>query len=301
MNEIKDPELQEMADKVRTAMASQRRRGRSGLVGWAAAGLVIVVLLIWWLWPSAEGIEWETHAIDRGDMVLVVTASGNLEPRSEVTVGAEVSGLISEVLVTENDRVSYGDVLARFDTEELEVNLAQAEARLELARASVAEAEATLEESTIEQRRTVSMHERNMASQAEVDTARAAVMRARARVMSANASVSEAEAALSASRTRLEKAIITSPVNGVVLKRDIEPGSTVAASFQAPELFILAEDLREMELHISLDEADVSQVKSGQPATFTVENRKSTRLNSSHVAISYAVFSLKKKIDNNLL
>ncbi|HLS05079.1 MAG TPA: efflux RND transporter periplasmic adaptor subunit [Wenzhouxiangella sp.] len=271
MNEIKDPELQEMADKVRTAMASQRRRGRSGLVGWAAAGLVIVVLLIWWLWPSAEGIEWETHAIDRGDMVLVVTASGNLEPRSEVTVGAEVSGLISEVLVTENDRVSYGDVLARFDTEELEVNLAQAEARLELARASVAEAEATLEESTIEQRRTVSMHERNMASQAEVDTARAAVMRARARVMSANASVSEAEAALSASRTRLEKAIITSPVNGVVLKRDIEPGSTVAASFQAPELFILAEDLREMELHISLDEADVSQVKSGQPATFTVD------------------------------
>src|SRR5690625_5967144 len=100
-----------------------------------------------------------------------------------------------------------------------------------------------------------------MGSQSEFVTACSAVMLARARVMSSNASVSEAEASLSASRTRLEKAVITSPVNGVVLKRDIEPGSTVAASFQAPELFILAEDLREMVLNMSLVEADVRQVK----------------------------------------
>lgn len=271
MNQSRHPSDSDMAAKARAVLSSQKRRGRFGLFAWIAIALVGLLLLLWLIWPKTETTEWETHVVDRGDMVLRVTASGNLEPRREVTVGAEVSGLLAEIHVMENDQVQVGDVLARFDTEELEVNLAQAEARLELARASLAEAEATLEETTVDQRRLINLRERNLSSQADLDAARAALMRATARVQYANASVREAEASLSASRTRLEKAVITSPVNGVVLKRNVEPGNTVAASFQAPELFILAEDLREMELHVSLDEADVGLVQPGQSASFTVD------------------------------
>lgn len=271
MSQSSNSNLEEMADEVRAVIRSQRRRGRFGLIGWIAAGVVLLILLLWWLWPRETSIEWETRVVDRGDMVLMATATGNLEPRSEVTVGAEISGLIREVLVIENDPVAVGDVLARFDTEELEVNLAQTEAQLSLAQASVAEAQATLEETTIDERRQAQLVERNLASRADLDTAHAGFKRAVARLSYTQAAVREAEATVSASRTRLAKAVITSPINGVVLKRNVEPGNTVAASFQTPELFILAEDLREMELHVSLDEADVGLVKPGQPATFSVD------------------------------
>lgn len=204
-------------------------------------------------------------------MLLTATATGNLEPKSEITVGAEISGLIEAVYVVENDRVQQGAVLARFDTEELQVNLQEAEARLALAKASVEEARATLAEATVDLRRKDELRQRGTASQSELDSAVAARDRAAARVTYAHATVSEAEAAVSMARTRLEKAVITSPINGVVLQRSVEPGNTVAANFQTPQLFILAEDLRQMELHVALDEADVGMVAAGQPATFTVD------------------------------
>lgn len=259
-----------MAEEVRAAIRSQRRRGRTGSLILIVSALAIA-LLTWWLWPREAVLQWQTRTVDRGNIVLTATATGNLEPRREVTVGAEISGLLREVLVSENDPVAIGDVLARFDTEELEVNLAQAEARLALARASVAEAEATLEESRANAQRMANLVDRNMASRAELDAANAAAMRARARISSAEASVREAQASVSAARTRLDKSVITSPINGVVLKRNVEPGNTMAASFQAPELFVLAEDLREMELHVSVDEADIGLIRAGQPASFTVD------------------------------
>ncbi|WP_376695157.1 efflux RND transporter periplasmic adaptor subunit [Wenzhouxiangella sp. EGI_FJ10305] len=271
MNLSNEPAPDDMAEEVRSAIRSDQRRGRLGKLLWILAGGVFLVLITWWLWPREEPIEWQVELVDRGDMVLTATATGNLEPRREITVGAEISGLIRQVNVGENDTVAVGDVLARFDTEELEVSLAQAQARLALARASVAEAEATLEESRANERRLANLVERSVASRAELDAASAAVKRAAARIDSTEASVREAEASVSATRTRLDKAVITSPINGVVLKRDVEPGNTVAASFQAPELFVLAEDLREMELHVSVDEADVGLIKAGQPASFTVD------------------------------
>lgn len=270
MNDSKQPSSQAMAEEVRAAIRSQRRRGRTGSLI-LIVSVLTVALLAWWLWPREAVLQWQTRTVDRGNIVLTATATGNLEPRREVTVGAEISGLLREVLVSENDPVAIGDVLARFDTEELEVNLAQAEARLALARASVAEAEATLEESRANAQRMVNLVDRNMASRAELDTANAAAMRARARISSAEASVREAQASVSAARTRLDKSVITSPINGVVLKRNVEPGNTMAASFQAPELFVLAEDLREMELHVSVDEADIGLIQAGQPASFTVD------------------------------
>ena len=266
-----DPSLKEMADEVNTVIRSEKGRGRLSKIGWIALAVVGLAALLWWLWPTQPKVEWQTHTLDRADMELSATATGNLQPKSEVSVGAEISGVIREVLVAENDPVVEGQVLARFDTEELNVSLRQANAGLALAKSSVSEASATLEEATVDERRTRTLSRQQLLAQASLDSAVATVKRSRARVANSRAAVEQAEASVSQARTRLEKAVITSPINGVVLKRDIEPGTTVAASFQTPELFLLAEDLGLMELHVSMDEADVGMVKADQTATFTVD------------------------------
>ncbi|MBP8925601.1 MAG: efflux RND transporter periplasmic adaptor subunit [Pseudomonadales bacterium] len=266
-----DDALKAMAAQVRTMLRAEQ--GRKWLGSGVTALLVVLVLaaLAWWFWPEDKTVHWQTHVLDRSDMVLTATATGNLQPKSEVTVGAEISGLVREVLVRENDHVKKGDVLARFDTDELRVALEQAEARLALAQASVAEAEATMEEASVDERRIASLMARNLASAAERDRAAASRKRAAAKLTYAHAAVQEARAAVSQTRTRLGKTVITAPITGVVLVRSVEPGTTVAASFQTPHLFLLAEDLSEMELHVALDEADVGMVKAGQTAVFVVD------------------------------
>ncbi|MGI9327951.1 MAG: efflux RND transporter periplasmic adaptor subunit [Pseudomonadales bacterium] len=266
-----EDQLADMAEEVRAVLRTEQKRGRSGLTATAVAIVVAIALITWWLWPQDETIVWQTHMVDRGNMLLTATATGNLQPKREVTVGAEISGLVTEVLVSENDRVHQGQVLARFDTDELEVNLKQAEARLALAEASVAESSATLEEARLDEQRAQGIFARGLAPEAELDRARATLKRAEARLLSSQASVREAGATVSVARTRLNKAVITSPIDGVVLDRNVEPGNAVAASFQTPLLFLLAEDLREMELHIALDEADVALVQTDQSAAFTVD------------------------------
>lgn len=266
-----DEALKSMAAQVRSVLRAEQGRNWFARAGKALLVLAVLSLLLWWWWPEDKTVHWQTHVLDRGDMQLTATATGNLQPKSEVTVGAEISGLVRDVLVKENDQVNKGDVLARFDTEELRVALEQAEARLALAQASVLEAQATVEEAAADARRIATLVQRNLASAAQHDSAKASSQRAQARLTYARAAVREARAALSQTRTRLDKAVITAPITGVVLRRTVEPGTTVAANFQTPELFLLAEDLREMELHVALDEADVGMVKAGQDAIFTVD------------------------------
>ena len=265
MQQGEETSRQEMADEVNRVIRSERKRGRTSRVIGLLVLLALVAIAGWWLWPDDGEVQWQTHSLDRGDMVLTATATGSLEPKSEVSVGAEISGLITQVMVDENDQVTEGEVLALFETDE------QAEAQLALSRASVAEAEATLEEARVDERRISALRERGTTAQAELDAAVAARKRAEAKLAYARASVRQAEASVLQARTRLEKAVITSPINGVVLQRSIEPGNTVAASFQTPVLFLLAEDLTAMELHVSMDEADVGLVEAGQTATFTVD------------------------------
>jgi HlyD family secretion protein len=177
-----------------------------------------------------------------------------------VEVGIEVSGTIKTVEVDYNDQVKVGQVLARLDTSKLEAQALQSEASLESARASVQEAEAQLARLN----RVHELSDGKMPSQSDLDTAKATLARAKA-------SVTQWQATLDVNRTDLSKAVIHSPINGVVLTRSVEPGQTVAAAFQAPVLFTLAEDLRQMELQVDIDEADVGQVRESQEATFTVD------------------------------
>ena len=209
----------------------------------------------------------------RGDLTVIVTATGTLQPTNKVDVGSELSGIVKSVEADYNDRVKVGQVLARLDTSKLEAQVTQSRAALDSAKAKVLQAQATVLEtrSKLTQFQKVrELSNNKVPSQSELDAAEAAFERAKADEASATAAVSQAQATLEANQTDLSKSVIRSPINGVVLTRSMEPGQTVAASFTAPVLFTLAEDLTQMELHVDVDEADVGKVKEGQKAAFGV-------------------------------
>ena len=245
---------------------------------WLAAALIVLIAaggaVAWMLREQAEPVQYKTEPVQRGNMTVSVTATGTLVPTKQVDVGIEISGTIRSVEVDYNDRVKISQVLARLDTTKLEAQLQQTTATLESARAKLLQTKATVRESTSQLGRLERLRELTEGeapSQQDLDTARATLDRARADEASAAAIVSQTEAILEANRTDLSKAVIHSPINGIVLKRAIDPGQTVAASFQAPVLFTLAEDLTQMQLQVDVDEADVGKVLAGQKASFTVD------------------------------
>jgi HlyD family secretion protein len=215
-----------------------------------------------------------TQQVQRGDLRVTVSATGNLQPTNEVEVGSELSGLVTEVNVDNNDQVTRGQVLARIDTARLQDSITQSKASLQSAIADVAQAQATAQQTKAALARFEEVHALSggrVPSTAELDTAKAEYARAIAGVRTAEAGVARARAQLSSDQTQFSKALILSPVTGVVLSRQIEPGQTVAASFNAPVLFVIAEDLSAMRLDVKVDEADVGQVAAGQSATFQVD------------------------------
>jgi HlyD family secretion protein len=239
--------------------------------------LLAALLLVIWRWKSgsvSQEVQYKTVAARRGDLTVLVTATGNLEPTNQLLVGIEVSGTIKSVAVDNNDFVKAGQVLARLDTTKLEAQARQAEAVLETARARLLQAESSLfvagqEMKRFRQIRTAS--DGRLPSAIEFEKAEATLKRAEADKAMGEATIAEAKARLQVNKTDLVKAMVLSPIDGVVLKRTVEPGQTVAASFQSPQLFTLAEDLTKMELQVNVDEADVGKVQSGQAATFTVD------------------------------
>lgn len=232
----------------------------------------IAVAARWWTGtrePVAAACV--TQNVVRGDLRVTVTATGTLTPINQVDVGSELSGIVKTVAVDYNDRVRAGQILARLDTTKLQAQASQIRATLDAARARAQQAQATLDEARTQLERAERLAAGRLLPPADLDAARAAVKRAEADRRNAAATVAQAEASLQATETDLTKMVIRSPITGIVLKRTIEPGQTVAASFQAPMLFTLAEDLTKMELDIDVDEADVGKVQAGQEATFTVD------------------------------
>lgn len=240
----------------------------------ALALAVAVPLFMWGFSDNGSAVTYQTKPASRGDLTVTVSATGNLEPTNQVDVGSERSGIVKIVEADFNDQVRVGQVLAQLDTSLLEAEVRKSEAALESAQAKVLQAQATVREAVSELDRMRQVHEltggRTPAAR-DLDAAEASVARARADEAVARAQVLQARATLEANRTDLSKALIRSPINGIVLARSVEPGQTVAASLQAPVLFTLAEDLASMELHVDLDEADVGRVQPGQRSTFTVD------------------------------
>ena len=242
--------------------------------GLIALGVVLLALAArsWLAGDTAP--QYATAKAERGDLRVTVSATGKLAPTNQVTVGSQISGLVVRVVADVNDRVRAGQPLALIDPEQLDAQIAQNRAQLNASRAAVAQAQATLQEA----RATLGRFEEvsrlsggRVPSKTELDTARASVARGVAGVRTAEANVAAAQAQLTSANTQRQRAIIVSPVNGVVLARQVEPGQTVAASFNTPTLFVIAEDLSQMKLEVAVDEADVGEVKEGQKATFAVD------------------------------
>lgn len=242
---------------------------------WIPALLVLLGVGAWAIFaPGERPPDYITQEVQRRSLDLTVAATGNLRPTNLVQVGSEVSGRIDRVYVDVNDQVQRGQVIARINTDVIEDQITQGRANLDAARAAVAQARATLEVDQAQLARLVEVQrlsDGRVPSQTELEAAEANVRRDRAQVASAQANVTSAQAQLSSALTNRDRAVIRSPISGVVLARQVEPGQTVAASFSTPTLFVLAEDLSVMQLRIDIDEADVAQVEPGQRATFTVD------------------------------
>ncbi|NLV23574.1 MAG: efflux RND transporter periplasmic adaptor subunit [Deltaproteobacteria bacterium] len=260
---------------------------------WFAAALLIAAGAAFFFYRSSEkkaGPTFKTEPVTVGNLVVKVSATGNLQPTNQVEVGSELSGIIEQVLVDVNDQVTKGQVLARLDISKLQDAVAKSRANLSAAEAKVVEARATAAEarSTLNRYREVArLSGGKVPSKNEMDIAEATLKRAEAAEASARASVTQARANLQSDETDLGKASIRSPIDGVVLSREVDPGQTVAASFQAPVLFLLAEDLKKMELQVDVDEADVGQVKEGQTATFTVDAWPGRRFSAVITRVSF--------------
>lgn len=255
-------------------------RGRWKKLAWwlvlllVAGGIGAVLFQKWRASATEAPVHYRTEVARIGDLTVTVTATGQLQPTRNVDVGSEVSGIIDSVHVNYNDRVKVGQILAKINTEKLDAQVLQDKASLETARAKVQDAKVTLEETEAEYKRIQEARERSkgqLPSQHDLDTAKAAYGRAKVAVVSTQAAVTQAEATLAMDETNVSKAVIRSPVNGVVLARNVEPGQTIAASFSVTTMFQLAEDLTKMKLQVNIDEADVGQVKEGQLVTFTVD------------------------------
>lgn len=263
-----------LVEEVRAQLA-RRRLPRLAVWVLVAAGVIVTALVIGMLFFAGEdGPRYATTVLARRDFVVTVNATGNLQPTRQVQVGSETSGIITQVRVDNNDRVVRGQVLAVVDTERLRDSLRQAQATLASARAQLATSEATLAESAAQLRRLEEVRRLSggqVPSLAELDIGRADYRRAAAQVEASRASVDQAEAQVSSARISLDRATIYAPVTGIVLSRKVDPGQTVAAQFQTPELFVIAEDLSRMRLDVAVDEADIARVKAGQTARFTVD------------------------------
>jgi HlyD family secretion protein len=236
--------------------------------------LALVALGGAWWWRTAADKEapvYRLAKVEKGPITATVSASGTLNPVTSVQVGTQVSGQIKELFVDFNSPVKQGQLIARIDPETFQIRVTQAQADLEAARAANGRAQVAMLNAKRDLDRSRELVEKNFASPADLDAKQAQYDLAVADVKSSQAVLRQREAALASARVDLTRTEIRAPVNGVVIKRSVDVGQTVAASLQAPELFIIAKDLADMQVETSIDEADVGRMRVGQRASFTVD------------------------------
>ena len=275
---------------------------RTKAVGAAVAAAVLIAGAASWWWWGARGAapDYRFGKIERGSIVAAVSATGTVNPVTVVQVGSQVSGQLKEVLVDFNSVVKKGQIIARIDPDTFVLKVNQAMADLEAARATVltqranvsalqaevSRAKVSMADSEREYQRNKTLFEKNFVAAAALDKAEFAYRTAQEQVKVTQAQlavgesqvnnvvalVKQRDSALAQSKVDLDRATIRAPVDGIVVKKSVEPGQTVAASLQAPELFVIAQDLRQMQVDTSIDESEVGRIREGQPATFTVDS-----------------------------
>ena len=267
------PDQQEIESILGLGRGARAKRGlRRGL--WLALAAVIILAGAWWYQSSqnaANAVSYETVKPARSNLTVSVTATGTIQPTTQTDISSEMSGVVRSVNVDNNDLIKKGDVLAELDSERYEAQLQSLQASVAGAKARLADAQATLQASDLTLARQVALQKKGLVITQDLEAARAAQARAAAAISVAEADIQIADANLELKQLDIDKSKILSPVDGIVLKRAVEPGQTVASSLQAPVLFTLAEDLKHMQLEANIDEADIGTVAAGQNATFTVD------------------------------
>ena len=227
---------------------------------WMGVGAIAIIALIVWLLSGGkkeEKVTFETYKVERQNIHTSITATGTIEPVTSVTVGTQVSGIVSKLYVDYNSVVKKGQVIAELD----KTNLTS---ELKTAKANLTSAQSTLNYETSNYNRYKALYDKGLVSANDYESALLSYRKAQESVHSAHESVAKAQ-------TNLGYATITSPIDGVVLSKSVEEGQTVAASFNTPELFTIAQDLTDMRVIADIDEADIGGVKEGQRVTFTVD------------------------------
>lgn len=227
---------------------------------WYVVGIVILIAVVSWLWPDSkkkEEVSFVTEKVAPANIQNSITATGSIEPVTEVTVGTQVSGIISKIYVDYNSEVKKGQVIAELD----KTNLIST---LNTAKANLNNAESTLNYQTANYKRYKELYDKGLVSADEYENALLTYKQAKEQVISAKESVQTAQ-------TNLGYATITAPIDGVILGKAVEEGQTVAASYNTPELFTVAKDLKDMQVVANVDEADIGNVTEGARVTFTVD------------------------------
>lgn len=227
---------------------------------WYVVGIVILIAVVSWLWPDSkkkEEVSFVTEKVAFANIQNSITATGSIEPVTKVTVGTQVSGIISKIYVDYNSEVKKGQVIAELD----KTNLIST---LNTAKANLNNAESTLNYQTANYKRYKELYDKGLVSADEYENALLTYKQAKEQVISAKESVQTAQ-------TNLGYATITAPIDGVILGKAVEEGQTVAASYNTPELFTVAKDLKDMQVVADVDEADIGNVTEGARVTFTVD------------------------------
>lgn len=315
MDQVVNPPKAESDTSIEAALGLDRKgmirkRRRGWLYALLALAVVAVAIGVYrWNAAAPPRIEYTTAPATVADLTVQVSATGTLQPLTQVDISSELSGIVRSVAVSENQQVKKGDVLARLDTAKLEVQIERATASAKAAAAAVEDAKVTLRENENAVARASALTRRGMATDQSLEAATATHDRSKAALDSAEANLAIAEADLKAQQTDLAKSTIYAPIDGIVLTRSVDPGQTVASSLQAPVLFVIAADLRNMELQAAVDEADIGQVKPGQHARFTVDAFPDRPFDAEIRDISYAsvttdgvvTYNARLEVDNGEL
>ncbi len=240
-----------------------------------AVAIIAVLGLGWYFWSqrnaAADESGYRTETVQRGDIRVVISATGTLSAISTITVGSQISGLVSDVLVDFNSPVKKNQILATIDPSTYQAQIEQGSAQIASAQAQLRQAQASLRNAILDYQRKSGLAADKMIARSDLDLARSTLEQAQAQVASAQAQIRQQTASTQTTRVNLQRTVIRSPVDGLVLTRKIEPGQTVAASLQAPELFTIAEDLAKMKIELAVDESDIGQVKVGQSVSFSAD------------------------------
>jgi HlyD family secretion protein len=289
-------------------------RGRERRRKWTLWSATLVALLAGigaWQWfdQAPAKIVYTTAPAEMRDLTIKVSATGTLQPLTQVDVSSELSGVVRSVAVEENQEVKKGDVLAVLDRSRILAQIEGAKASVLAAQAQVEQAETTLADTSRTLDRTEQLAAKGMAAKQALDTATADRDRAQAALSVAKANVAVAQANEKLQETDLAKSTIYAPIDGVVLTRSVDPGQTVASSFSAPVLFVIAQDLKRMQLQAAIDEADIGRVAKGQTGHFTVDAFPGQRFDAKISDIAYAsvttdnvvTYQAKLDVDNSKL